>query len=181
MRKLTIASVVAALFLVSACGGDTEPTAEPTVKQSAPTEAVETPSPTASSAAPKQESLEAFAERWIAEWGAMQASGNTSPFRLMVTKRCEACTTFMTTVEEIYANGGWIKTKGSSVIKLSERRDTNNGVVVFLLTIDTKPTRLQRTPDSKVESLPGGTEYLRISAKKRSGTWLILDYLRASV
>jgi Family of unknown function (DUF6318) len=180
MRGRAIAGVVAALLLLSSCGGDDEPEAEPTVKQSAPTETPSTPSTTPSTTpTEKPQTLEGFAKAWLNASKEMQLTGDSTAYSAMVSPRCSTCSEYIERVETYYANGGWVKTKGSAFVDLSERRKAG-GLTSFLLATEVGPTRYKQSATAPVESYPGGSQMLRVTVKQQDGTWQVVDYLNAT-
>ncbi len=177
MRGRTIAGVVAALLLLASCGGDDEPEAKPTVKQSAPTEDTPPVTPTASEGS-QRKPLEAFVSEWIDAWNRMQKTGSTHDFRSMVSPDCDSCNNFIERVDDIYSNGGWVRTEGSFVKGISGKKHAANGIAELLLTLDTKPTKFKSSSTAPAESLPGGIETLSVTVKRKKDSWVVLEYLR---
>ena len=88
MRKVGWATLALFMCFLTACNGDASSTAGSTDPTPSPSV---TSSPSDPSPTPDKETPEEFVRAWVAEYNAMQNSGDTERFRSM-SRRCKTCT-----------------------------------------------------------------------------------------
>ena len=106
MRKVGWATLALFLCFLTACNGEASSTAgsaDPTPSAS------DTSSPSDPSPTPDTETPEEFVRAWVAEYNAMQNTGDTEKFRGM-SRRCETCITVADRMDGYYEAGGYVKT-----------------------------------------------------------------------
>jgi hypothetical protein len=155
--RLGMAALTSVLLLGS-CGsrsdGVTNP-ASPAVAD-ASAESAETPK----SKAPDAESAEQFVRRWVEVDRHMQNTGEMDRY-LSISSGCRPCTQVAERVAQMYANGGWVRTKGWTILDLKDV-STEVGRVAFDLRVRSAPTRFRETRSGEVQRYPGGVVVMRL-------------------
>lgn len=150
-----LASGLALVAALSACGGDPAPQFE-----AEPSAGPTTASPSASAERePWEERTDdgavAFVEHWVAEFNAMQTSGSTVAFAALGTPDCQTCENFVDITDEIYSDGSRIDSEGWSIAEVgvpANQRGNTRDVSV----------RIRQAPevivgaDGDTERKPGG-------------------------
>lgn len=160
------AAVVLAATLVGCEEGDPEPKISPGSSVS--------PSPTASSAAPEEESPEAFIRRWAQLETEMQNTGDTSAYRA-VTAACQPCTRTADLVDEFYSAGGFIRTDGRTVESL-RRLGVAKDAVSYQVRMRSAPTEYKERADGELRTFPGGVSDYRVELVRKRSEWHVRDY-----
>ncbi len=176
MRR-TIGALASSLALVaglSACGGDPEPRF-----QQEPSAAPSTASASASVSAepePWEEKSDdgavAFVEHWVDVFDESKEDGDTNELSALSSTSCVTCQNFIEMTNEIYGNGGSVTSEGWTIESISEpvRSDDSTLVAVNVLQ---SPQRIQRTSDSKVEKFEGGKIDFAFTLRWQEGAWTV--------
>jgi hypothetical protein len=146
-----------------ACGGD-EPGPNPPSSASVSTSPTPTESPTA-----EPESAEDFIRRWVDAHTAMHNSGQTADF-MSLSKGCTACEQLAEQITEFYAAGGYVKTKGWTVLSINELEPFAKRRI-FRVKIDSAPTTYKESSDGAVKALQGGVTLQRFELIQRDDRW----------
>lgn len=165
-RALALALAVPALL--AGCSDDPEPT--PKIPE--PTSSSPTPTPTETETA-EAESPEDFIRRWVKAGDEMQVTGETAEYESLVDRSCKACASFLTSVQDVYANGGSVEFGGSKINSV-ERREPKPPT--FALTKTLPRTVIRREGGAAPEILPGGRTTLLVILKSKADGWAVSYY-----
>ena len=162
MRSHHLAAIVLLLAL-AAC------TAEPaTPPPFTPGTSAPSPSPSAS-ATVHPETAEEFIRRWRELVDETQITGNTHAYR-GISRGCSPCDDFADRVDSIYRNGGYIRTDGSRILRI-----TRGAPGVFDVRVTSGPTEYSETKGGKVTTIPGGEITLQVSIERSDRGWNLTD------
>ena len=161
MRSHHLAAVLLPLAL-AACSADpaTPPPFTPGTSASSPSV----------SATAYAETAEEFIRRWEAAGDAMQADGDTTPFRSLSSEKCESCTSFADSVERAYANGGYIKYDGTRI-----RWIKRQAAFVYDVRVSSGPTEYKESTAGPIKHFDGGTVTMRLTLRQTSNGWRVLE------
>jgi hypothetical protein len=161
--KRYLAALACCGLLLSACSDDSSSSADP-------------PSPTPSSSEPTStpteegETPEEFVRRWVDVDRQMQNSGDSKEFR-SISKKCTPCDGLADQIEEIYANGGYVKTDGLEIRRLKVGTEDSNGEVEVHLWVNSTPTELVESEGAEVQHLPGGKLQYIVTIRELPSGW----------
>ena len=162
IRRTAVALALSSVVLsLAACSDD-----EPGPKAAEEPTAVET-TPVA-----EQETPEEFIRRWNDVLNSMQ-EGDTGEWRSM-TPECDGCARSADFIDEVYANGGYVKTDGRRVLSVKETSADESGLV-FSVRTKSAPTELRRSSTAPIERMDGGTAELQVRIKQDAATWKFVD------
>lgn len=153
--RRALALTIAVPVLLAGCSDDPEPTPkipEPTSSSPSPTEPA--------SEEPEAESPEEFIRRWVEANTRMQNSGEIDEYSTL-SSQCRPCLKTAQRIEQIYANGGFVKTDGWIVGKVIDRSGAT-GNPVLDLEIESSPTTFKERADAETQRLPGGDIVMRV-------------------
>lgn len=102
----------------------------------------------------------------------MQVTGNTARYASMVAPSCKACQAFIDSVDEVYAGGGAIEFRGSTLEDISQRAPEPP---TFELTKSLPATTITRGSGAS-EVLPGGRTSQLVILEEKAGTWVVTYY-----
>lgn len=166
-RAVALAAVVP--LLLAGCSDEAEPT--PKIPESTSS----SPSPTATateSETPEAESAEDFIRRWVEANTRMQNSGEVDEYTAL-SSDCKPCMQTVNRVEQIYASGGFVRTKGW-ILKDVVDKSGGGSVPVLDLWIKSSPTEFQERSDAEVQSLAGGDIVMRVRLS-REAPWRVVQ------
>lgn len=164
--RRSLALTIAVPVLLAGCSDDPERTP----KMPDPTSSSPTPSPTESEE-PEAESPEEFIRRWVEANTRMQNSGEVEEYSALSSK-CRPCLQTARRVEQIYANGGFVKTGGWIVGKVIDRSGAT-GNPVLDLEIESSPTTFRERAGVDTQKLPGGDIVMRVRLSS-SAPWQVV-------
>jgi hypothetical protein len=123
--RWALATLLAACLLGGCSDDDPEPKvgSDPTPSESSSTLTVSA-SPTVTSATPAV-SPEDVVRNWVAARNAALRSGDTAQLRSLTDVSCGPCVSLITSIEEVYADGGSYDTEGWTV-KSAKARDPDS-------------------------------------------------------
>jgi hypothetical protein len=160
-----VAVAVVLPVLAAGCSDDPEPRFEPS------------PSPTesTSSAAAKPKAWEvqsqagavAFAKHWIDVFNEAGQSGDTSDLKRLSAPECKACSNFVNMIEDLYATGGRLETRGWAVQAAVPAEGLSVDRPRVSMRVKQAPQKVHDGESGSVESFPGG--YATFSARL---TWM---------
>jgi hypothetical protein len=164
LRRTLAGALSAPLLLLAACGGDDTSVADPPVS----------PGSTSSSptAPPQRETPEHFIRRWAAEDTKIQRTGKTSTFRAM-SKGCAGCTKLANLVDRIYSHGGYVRTKGWRITKISRDRSNTFDLFVFA-----SATTYSESSSGAVHHLPSGPAHFQLVLESAGTSWNVTSLLQ---
>lgn len=170
----TLASGLALVAALSACGGDPEPQfeAEPSVTPSAA-------SPSASAEAePWEERTDegavAFVEHWIGEFNAMQTSGQTDAFAALGVADCQTCENFVDITNQIYSDGSRIESNGWSITGVGVPPNQDGNTRDVSVSIRQAPEVIY-APNGEVDRKPGGRITVVATVLWRQDSWRMAE------
>jgi hypothetical protein len=164
--RRALALTLAVPVLLAGCSDDPEPT--PNIPD--PTSSSPTPTEPATEE-PEAESPEEFIRRWVEANTRMQNSGEVEEYSTLSSK-CRPCLQTAKRVEQIYANGGFVKTDGWILGKVIDRSGTT-GNPVLDLEIESSPTTFKERADAERQELPGGDIVMRVRLTS-SAPWQVV-------
>jgi hypothetical protein len=170
--RRTLAALLAAPCLLSACGGGSS-VADPPVS-SHPTSSAPTTQPPES----PRVAVAKFSREWAKEDTRMQNSGETRRFRQM-SLGCQECKTLADRIETIYAAGGFVRTKGWHVLGVDVRPNASDAFLVNLR-VRSSPTHYRERRDGPRLSYPGGVVTYQLTVSPSSGSWAVRTLGRMS-
>jgi len=167
-----LASGLALVAALSACGGDpaprfeAEPSAEPT-----------TASPSASAEPePWEERTDdgavAFVEHWIDVFDVAKEDGDTAMLLSLSSPDCQTCQNFAETTEDIYARGGSLTSNGWKVRSISEPIKSDRSTLIAVDVLQT-PQEVRRSESAKPEKFEGGRIDLAFTLAWANGAWTV--------
>jgi len=169
-RRLEVAAaVLLPLLLTSGCRDDPvepEPLGTPTTSA--------TPAPTRD-ATPQVETPEHVVRHFVRAQNEVQRSGATELFRRL-TFKCVACDGFADQIEQIYADGGYVHTKGATIEFLRVSTESDYASRVFTIGLKSAPTSYVEEAGGEVQHLIGGLTRNRIELVRKSGSWKVHDF-----
>ena len=160
MRSRHLASVVLPLAL-AACSAEpaTPPPFTPGTSASSPS----------ASATAHAETAEEFIRRWRQLVDEAQVTGHTQAYR-DISRGCAPCDDFADRVDTIYSNGGYIRTDGSRILRI-----TRSAPGAFDVRVASGPTEYAEAPGGEVTKIPGGEVTLRVSIVQSDQGWMLTD------
>jgi len=162
------------LAALAACSGaDPEPKFADETPPTTPTAPVTTSEPVE-----VPQSARAFLRQWQEEANAMQTSGESSAFRAL-TLKCASCDIFADNVDRIYAAGGYIKTAGGEVARVT-RWGSINDWPTYDVVVNSARSEFQESSSGPLRTLKGGAEIYRVSLLQRGMRWLVTKYGRVA-
>jgi hypothetical protein len=171
MRRLGWAGLAVAALMLAGCTDDASSTATPADPTSPPTTASTSaePSPT-----PDDETPEEFVRRWVAEYNAMQNSGDTETFR-GISRKCETCIAVADRMDRYYGAGGYVKTDGLTIQTLRVSKPNDKGQRAVTIAVEAAPVEYVEKQGGQVQSLPGGSPTYQLSLTPRGKTWNVFE------
>jgi hypothetical protein len=163
--RRTLAALLAAPFLLSACSGDSS-VADPPVS-SQPTSS----SPTTQ--LPPHETPEHFIRRWAAAEKRMENTGNTGPY-LAMSQDCRACRQLADDIRHFYSAGGYAKWGGWQIQSISQE-DPKGSNLVFDVKVDSLPTTYRESADSPIKHLQGGPATHQLTLRSTGRGWQLIQ------
>jgi hypothetical protein len=164
--RRALALTLAVPVLLAGCSDDPEPT--PKMPES--TSSSPTPSPTESEE-PEAESPEEFIRRWVEVDREMQNTGNIDEYE-SISAKCRTCMSVARRIQRIFANGGTVRTKGLTILDLTEQSSAG-GRKVFDVSVRSAPTVFIESGDAREQRFPGGTITYRMRLNDRAPWQLI--------
>jgi hypothetical protein len=166
--RRALALTLAVPLLLAGCSDDTEPT--PKIPD--PTTSSSTPTPTESET-PEAESAEDFIRRWVKAADEMQVTGETDEYRSMISRSCEACRSFLDSVEDVYGSGGSVEFAGSTINRITEREEEPP---TYGVTKTLPKTVVNRGGSTEPEVLPAGRTTLLVILEGHDDGWTVSYY-----
>jgi hypothetical protein len=163
---LLVLSCIASLW-VSGCSGDASSTAGPT--PSVPTSSAPTSTPT-----PERETPEEFVRRWVEADTHMQNTGDGTEYRAMSAK-CSGCVEYADRIRDIYAAGGYVRTRGWMILRVRDARSDDEGRTQVTIDVKSTRTRYKENRESQPTTLPGGRLTYLISMRGDGDSWAITN------
>jgi hypothetical protein len=166
-RILAGACTAPLLWAATACGGGDTSVADPPISphsSSSPTDA------------PHRESPEHFIRRWAAADTSMQNSGDTSRFRSM-SNACSGCQAVADRVDDIYAAGGNVHTRGWSIVRTYQSARDGRSRTIELI-VDSAPTTYRPSSGAALKRLDGGREHFQLLIRPSSGSWVVTRFVQ---
>ncbi len=167
-------SVSSSSLLLAGCEGDA-PAPSPSV--SPPSSSAVSPSESTSPSA-KAETAEEFIRRWIEAQTAMQNSGDTSEFRSL-SKGCEPCAGLAKQVDQIYADGGFVKTDGWTPTAFKRVAQKGN-TMTLRVQIDNAVTTYAERSGGPTKTLRSGDGLIEFRLKGRAGAFRVVNLVEIS-
>jgi hypothetical protein len=161
--RRTLAALLAAPCLLSACGGGSS-VADPPVS-SHPTSSAPTIQP------PAHESPEHFIRRWAAAEKRMENTGKTGPY-LAMSQGCRACQQLAEDIGRFYSNGGYATWGGWRILSIS-REDPKGTSLVFDVKVDSLPTTYRESADGSIKHLQGGPATHQLTMQPVGRSWRV--------
>jgi len=161
IRRTAVAVALSSVVLsLAACSED-----EPGPKAAEEPTAVET------TPAAEQETPEEFIRRWFKASEDMQNTGDTAEY-LAMAPECPSCKKLANRVTEYYADGGWIKFKGSTLGTIENYENTENR---FLVPVDSGSTEYRTSKTAQTESFQGGKVEFIVTLEPVGDDWQVLE------
>ena len=171
VRRVIWVCLALVMSALTACSDVASSTAGPTSPQPPPSVSS---SPAEPSPSPETQTPEEFVRAWVAEYNAMQNSGDTKRFRSM-SRRCETCTTVADRMDRYYGAGGYVKTDGLTITRLRVSKVNGKGQRAVTIHVDAAPTEYVEKSGGPVLELPGGHPILELSIQPAKTSWNTFD------
>jgi hypothetical protein len=172
VRKAGWATVAFMLCSLTACNGEASSTAGP---DPTPSPSVTgSPSDPSPSHSPDTQTPEEFVRAWVAEYNAMQNSGDTEKFRSM-SRRCEPCSAVADRMDRYYEAGGYVKTEGFIIKSLRVSKPNGKGQRAVTINVDASPVEYVEEEGGAVQTLPGGSPTYEVDVEPRGRTWNVFE------
>jgi len=166
------------LGALAGCGGDppTPPPFTPTTSSTSPTptstEPVEPVLPDAATE-PTEAGARAFAEFYWELVNYAQATGDTSPVRLVSAQTCQPCASSASAIDRVYAKGGVIRGGDYSVTSVdTQALDVAHPAYRLLLQVKNTKQQIDYPGVDKDSSLTSGSAAVRMYVDFLHGQWL---------
>lgn len=173
LRPVLVGFALSACLAVAGCGGDSAPAADPPPFSPSASPSV---SPSAApTAAPPGETAREFIERWFALEKYSESTGDTRGYRA-ITKSCEPCRETADSIDEIYANGGFVRSSPSTVMVKGELA-SDPGTRAYRVEVDIQPSVVKMSASSQKSTLPGGLVTYRVVLRE-GRSWSVLGLVR---
>lgn len=145
------------------------------MSSSAPVPSDSLPGPDLPSAArgETRDAAKAFVEYWVETLNYATDTGDTRLLKALATKNCDACTAFAATLDEIYAKGGHVESKGWELKSAVPMADQPTDSPAFQLDVKFEPQKVFSTKKSKPKDYPGGEQPARMVLTRQDGRWLV--------
>lgn len=161
--RRTLAALLAAPCVLSACGGGDTSIADPPVSNS--------PTSSAPTTKPAHESPEHFIRRWAAAEKRMENTGETGPY-LAISRGCRACRQLADDIRHFYSRGGFARWKGWRIQAIS--RDAVNGSSsVFDVQVSSSPTTYRESAYGPIKHLRGGSATHQLTLRSTGTGWQV--------
>jgi hypothetical protein len=155
--------------LLTACTGDDgDPSGAPTTAPPSPTATETSEPPVDLSVAPPGETARQFIRRWVALSNQMQESGDTDAYFEVVAQTCESCRKFAGRIEQMYANGGYLRGGAEQVVSMRAESPTQ-----WLVVREAEPAEYANSAQGKSKTFIGGQYKSRVYLAKSDGRWVI--------
>ena len=163
-------ALAAPIVLLAACGGDDASIADPPVS----------PHPTSSSptGTPPHESPEAFIRRWAEAEKRMENTGVLADY-MTISSQCTACRQLARDVRTYYAAGGYVHWSGWTIRSITSD-GSHERSLVFVVEVDSGPTRYRKSSDGPVYHLGGGPSTHQLTIRRVHGEWQVLEKAQLS-
>jgi hypothetical protein len=163
-RQAALAAVVA--VLVGGCSDEPEPRFE---------EPTSTPTPSESSTTtePEAQTPEEFIREWVRLDRELQNTGETSEY-MAVSSQCRACRDFAERVENVYAGGGRIETKGWRVASVQQLESDR-----YQLKVESQPTTVT-DGSGETEEFEGGRATYELTLRRTADGWQITEWVEVA-
>lgn len=156
------------LLALAAC---TQPDDDP--EPIMPSESTSPTSPV-SSPTPEPESAEEFVRRWVSLNREMLRTGDKSAF-LAVSLRCSPCQGIADRVSEIYEAGGYVRTRGWTVLRI-QRVTRQPASAQLTVLIRSAPTQYRESSSGEIKALPGGRLIELFELTMKHGEWRMVNF-----
>jgi hypothetical protein len=170
IRRGMAAALCAAALLAGGCSDD-----PPEPKPLDPPTGSETTTAPPTSEPPKAQTPEKAIREWIQASYDAQVTGKTDDFRAL-GQGCKPCDKFANQVDDIYANGGWVKPPLQRVVSNKLEQNLSDAHRVYHARVTSPPWSYKARADAKVAKERGGPSTLQIEMKRIDGRWLIVHY-----
>lgn len=164
LRRALALSLAVPLLLV----GCTEEGPTPDIPD--PTTSSPTPTPEETET-PEAESAEEFVRRWVQANTEMQNTGDIATYADL-SRKCTSCLRTAERIEQIYADGGYVRTEGWVLRDVVDRSGTTGGPVLDL-DIRSSPTEFKESAGAELQKLSGGEIVMRVRLN-RGAPWQVL-------
>ena len=149
---------LAVIISLAACSGDpnaaADPASPPTATISSVPPTTPEPSATPSSPTPPQGPKQ-FVRAWVTTLNSAMSTGDTADLKPLSSRECINCNRIIHLIDDIYTQGGFIKSRGWRVTNVVVDSE-NPRTLVVSFTVRTPPEAVRHTSTSKVEHKPGG-------------------------
>jgi hypothetical protein len=172
MRVVGWTAVALVWCLLTACGHGDSSSAGPLPGSTAST--TQTSTPVDPSPSPDIQTPEEFVRAWVAEYNAMQNTGDTKKFRSM-SRQCTTCAKVADRMDRYYAAGGYVKTDGLTITRLRVSKANAKGQCAATIHVNAAPTEYVEKSGGPVLKLPGGHPILQLSIQLRNSSWNTFD------
>lgn len=112
-----------------------------------------------------------FARYWIDTLNKATTSGDTKKLKTLQKKSCETCTDFAKQLDDIYAAGGHVETKGFEVKKIANEAGVPAPGAGVSVVLTATPQKLYKAKGAVPRSLKGGDLRLRLIMVRVSHHW----------
>ena len=176
-----LVSVVAGALLLAGCSG-AEPSASPPSEPPSTTPATSAPTPTptppplpADAKGLSRESAQSFVYHYIDLINLAVTTGETDSLRAVSLHGCRGCSRLMRGVEDVYRDGGWIRSEGWTAKTWSSpgRRPMRERVVSVVVRMPDETRKSSRT--SAVETSRPSEGAITFRVRHRAHAWSVAE------
>ena len=122
----------------------------------------------------------AFVRFYIALINHAMATGETTELRAASADGCESCNAVIGRVEDVYAQGGHIKSKGWAVRSIQLVPGTAGAHPSLDIGLRLSPQRVYKAPDAAPERFPGGRLPITIGLEQIGSRWQVTQWVRSA-
>ena len=159
---VALATLLAPMPLLAACGGGGDSVADPPISSS----------PTSSPTTQHRESPEHFIRRWAAEEKRMENTGKTDMY-LSLSRHCRACRQLASDIRRYYAAGGYAHWGGWRIHSILKSGSSAAGIA-YTVRVVSCPTAYRKSADTAVQHLAGGPATHQLVIRWTGSGWQVM-------
>ena len=154
VRRCVVAAVVLPL-MAAGCSDDPQPKFEPSPSDS-PSQSTSDPAEPKAWEVKSEKGAVAFTKHWIDVFNEAGKTGQTSQLKDLSAPTCKSCSNFADQIDDLYAKGGRLETRGWSVLAAVPVEGLPNSKPRVSLRIRQSPQKVYDGESNSVDSFPGG-------------------------
>lgn len=179
-RPAVVAAGLLLVPLLTACGGgDSEPDGRTTTgSESTPASRPQSPSlPPEAELSADRTSPEGAIRVWVDTYDVAASNGDTAALLTLSSGACQTCDGLARSIEQVYADGGWIKSEAgpTQILLFRSAATTTDGERVFDVRLKFRAGRTKATKHDRAEPYREATHAWQFFMKEVKGSWVITE------